>query len=283
MRRLLATVAALSLLGAACSNNGSDTTQAAPPETTTTATATTTTTAAATTTTSTTTSVPDDTATTIGDEPIYTVMAGTPQAELDSFTATMEMTFDLGELTVDMSTEGVWTPEAFSCSTTTNMFGLGIEQHVVATPYQAWVDTGFGFEPSSLDDPDTASVVETCPAAPTFWEQFSLPGGISGLTSESDDVNGIPAQRIDLREAVEGFGGLGLVPALEGVSFDTFTTWISEDGYVVALDMAVGIDEAALADTGIPPELELDGPGEMTMRFELADANDPDLVVDLPE
>jgi len=122
-----------------------------------------------------------------------------------------------------------------------------------------------------------------CPAAPTFWEQFALPGGLQDLPSEVEDVNGIPARRIDLRDAVEGFSGLGMVPELEGVSFDTFTAWISDDGYIVALDMAVAIDEAALAEMGIPAEIEMNGPGEMKMRFALADVDDPDLVIDLPE
>jgi hypothetical protein len=275
VRRRILVFAAVGVLAAGCSGDASETT-------TTTTAATTTTTSTTTTgaTTTTTTSAPPSTTGAV--EPLATT-PGTPPAELDAYSATLEMSVDLGELAMDISTEGVWTSEAFSCTASTDMFGLGVEEHVVATSSQVWVDSGFGFQPSSLDDPNVASVIQSCPASPGFWERFALPAGLDSATSERDEVNGIPARRIDLQEAVEGFSGLGLVPGLEGITLDTFTAWISDDGYLVALDMSATVDEATLTDIGLPPELDVNGSAGMTMRFELADLNDPDLIVEIPE
>ncbi len=275
MRRRFIALAAMGLLAAGCSGGASETTTTAATTTTTS-----TTTTSATTTTTTTTPAPPSTNGAV--EPLATT-PGTPPAELDAYSATMEMGFDLGELAMDISTEGVWTTDAFSCTASTDMFGLGVEEHVIATSSQVWVDSGFGYQPSSLDDPNVASVIQSCPASPGFWERFSLPAGLDSATSERDEVNGIPARRIDLQEAVEGFSGLGLVPGLEGITLDTFTAWISDEGYLVALDMSATIDEAALADMGLPPEIDVNGSAGMTMRFELADLNDPDLMVEIPE
>ncbi len=282
MRRLLPIIATAALLVAACTEGSTDTTAAAP-----TTTAETTTTAPVETTTAvpqeTTSTTTAETTTTVG-EPIYTVASGTPPAELDSFSATMDMDFDLGEVTIGMQSDGVWTSDGFSCTTAVDMAGLGIEQHAVATPYQLWLDTGFGFQVSSLLDPDAVAVIEACPTSPLFWEELGLPEGIEDLPWEADTVNGIPARRIDLTSEVDAFAGVGLIPEMEGLTFDTFTVWVSEDGsYALALDVAVTVDEETLEELGVPAEFELGDSGQIAMRFELADVNDPDLVIDLPQ
>jgi hypothetical protein len=280
MRRILTIIAVASLAAGACTNDSADTTSAAPPETTTAVAPETTTTEPPETTT---TAPPDTTTTTVG-EPMYTVVSGTPPGELDSFSATMEMAFDLGAIALGMRSDGVWTAAGFSCTTAMDMAGISVEQHVVATPYQVWVDTGFGFEPSSLDDPDTAAAIEACPTSPLFWEALALPGGMPDRPFEADVVNGTPARRIDLGGDIDSFAGLGLVPELEGFTFDTFTAWLAEDGdYVLALEMGLTVEAAALEEMGVPAELGVDGVGQIAMRFELAEVNDPDLAIDLPE
>jgi hypothetical protein len=270
-RRRLIAFAAMALLAAACSGNASETT---------TTTSTTTTSTSTTTTTSTPTTTSGVPVVTPPPEPLATT-PGTPPALFDTYSATMEIQIELGDLVVDMRSDGVWTTDAFSCTTSTDMFGLGIEEHVVVTSSQMWIDSGFGLQPASLDDPDAMASLTTCPSSPGFWEELIVPPEMDLTLSKPDEVNGIPARRINIGGAIGSARELGL-PGLEGITFDTLTAWVA-DGVFVAFDTRATIDETLLSDMGLPSELDVGERAGMTMRFELADLNDPDLTVAIPE
>jgi hypothetical protein len=116
-----------------------------------------------------------------------------------------------------------------------------------------------------------------------FWADFDTSLCPTDVTGTAETVNGIPAQRIDFSETAELATCLRFAADLEGADFGQFDTWLADDGgWIVALTMDAALDAeaASRAFGGLPEEGTT---AELSMDVQIADANDPSLVVEAPE
>ena len=263
---------ALALLLAGCSGDGAATTAA--PESTANET---TSTSMAPVTTTTTTEAPSTT--TIDDSfDEFPTATGTPPDAFESFAAAMTMTMGLGELVIDVTADGIWTEEAFSCTVTSGLGGIAFSESMVATPEQLWVDSGNGYEPTDLFAATAQDIMASCPTSTLFWANFTTEdfGDVSG---ETETIGGRSAVRADFAELLKGLGGLGLLAGFEGATINEMTVWVDEEtNTVLAMVADMEMSDELMSEFGA----EGSGPVSIVMEFELSQVNDPDLVVELP-
>ncbi len=264
MRRYLIVIA---LLLAACSGDGAANERSAPVVESDTNTTTTTTTLAP----STTTAAPPSV-----DE--FPTLTGTPPDEFDSFVATMTMSMGLGELAIDVTADGIWTEDAFSCTVSSGLGGITFSESIVATPEQLWIDSGNGYEPADLFAPTAQELMTSCPTSTLFWSSFTTEdfGYIDG---EEEMIAGRTAIRADLSDLLKGLGGLGLLGGFEGATVNEMTLWVdAETNTVLAMTTDMEMSGDLMSEFGADGT----GPVSILMEFELSQVNDPSLVVELP-
>lgn len=269
MRRTAICAALLGAAAAACSSATDTTATLAATSTT----ATTTTTLPQTTTTA----LLPSTTTTVVETQAFPREPGTP-TELDSFTATSEVTFSAEELEFGMSSDGVFVGDAYRCDTAMDLGGFSFTMVAVGTPEASWLDDGGGFVEVSPLDPDFDTAAGICAANPAFWSDGGfVPPSAQG---EPDTINGIAAQRLELSELLTSLAGLGF--ELDGMTFKDATIWIAEEGgWVVAIDMTFMIAPESAGEF-FGPGFEIVEGAEMRMLVEIADPNDPSLAVEVP-
>jgi len=262
----------LALAAAACSGTTAPTTTGAP-ESASTAATTTTSTPTTTTAAPTTTTAPA----TAGDP--FETAAGTPPAVFDSFTATMVISMNLGDVAIEASTEGIWTTDAISCTVTTSMAGFGTSQQVVATPDAMWLDAGTGFEPATAAA--AQEVMQSCPASGLFWQEF-VASDLAGVTGESGSIGGRAATKADLTnvgDLLKEFGGLS---DMQGSTINQLEMWIDDEtGVLLAMTADVELSADMLADLGTV-DTGTTGPLAMVLDLLVDNVNDPSLAVALP-
>jgi hypothetical protein len=268
---------ALLLLAGACSGTAASTTTA-PATTTTTAPTTVTTTSSEPPTSATT---PPAASTVPASGTRFETAAGTPPAVFDSYRATLTISMDLGEATIELSTDGIWTGSAISCTITTSMAGFGTTQQVITTPDATWVDTGTGLEPVTAATTDIQDLLQGCPASPLFWQEF-VATDLAGVTGESGSIGGRPATKADLTESGALLGELGGLGAMQGSTVNQLEMWIDDEtGVLLAMTADVELNADALGDIGATPTDLPDSLG-MVLDLEIGDVNDPSLTVSLP-
>lgn len=272
---------ALMLVAAACSGAADSTTTAAPTTaaataTTTTAPTTTTTSAPTTTTAPTATTAPDAAA---GDP--FATAPGTPPDAFDSYTGTMTISMDIGEVSVEVSTEGIWTTDAISCTVTTSMASFGTSQQVIATPDAIWLDTGTGFEPTTVLAAGTQEVMQGCPASPLFWQEF-VADDLAGVTGEAGSIGGRAATKADLTQLGDVLGELGGLSDMQGATINQLEMWIDDEtGVLLAMTADVELSGDLLAGFGAPVT-DTSVPLGMVLDLQVDNVNDPTLTIDLP-
>jgi len=282
MRR---SVIIIALLLAACSGDGTATERSAPAaedDVTTTTTQPETTEPAPTTTTTTTTTVTEtslaETNSNVAEADAFPTLVGTPPDEFDSFAATMTMSMGLAELAIDVTADGIWTDDAFSCTVSSELGGITFSESIIATPEQLWVDSGNGYEPSDLFAPTAQDIMSSCPTSTLFWSSFTTDefGYIDG---EEETIAGRTAIRADLTELLEGLGGMGLLAGFEGATINEMTLWVdAESNAVLAMTTDMEMSGELMGEFGADGT----GPVSIVMAFELSQINDPGLVVQLP-
>jgi len=278
MRRFTLIISILLLLSGCSGTSGDETTTTAAPETTTTVTAPTTTEGATTTTQAaeTETTMAEDTTTTsvatLVDE--FETYAGTPPDVFDSYSATMSITMDLAETSIAVTAEGMWTPDGFQCTMSSEMGGITFSESIIATPETLWYDQGSGYEEASLVDSGAGDLIGSCPAAPTFWSDFST-DDLGDINGEETTFHGRAVYKANLTELMGALGGLGLAGA-EAEFLKSMVVWID-----VETDTVIGLD----AELEMPADFMGGGtqePVPMTMEFALDQFNDPGLIIELP-
>ncbi len=266
MRRLFP-LFCLVLITAACSDSGSSDTTAA-----------TTATAPPTTVTTTTSAAPSSSGGSVQDS-AFEPIAGTPPAVFETFTSTATITMGFDDANIEVVGAGTWTNEAFECSLTMGLGGFGVSESVVATPETLWLDSGAGFEETSLFG-SAQDIMASCPAAPMFWTDFTSEE-FGRAVGDNEEFAGRDAIRLDLTELLGIAGGMGMIPDLEEATISEMVMWVDADTNVVLGLLAdLEIDAAALGDLGVPGE----APQKvaMTMDLRLDQINDQSLQVELP-
>jgi hypothetical protein len=281
MRRFTLIISILLLFAGCSGSNGDVTTTTAAPDTTTTTTtvAATTTTVEPTTTTEaaeTTTTIAEDTTTTsradLVDE--FETYAGTPPAEFESYSATMSITMDLAETSIALTAEGIWTPDGFQCSMSSEMGGIAFSESIIATPENLWYDQGSGYEEASLVNSGAGDLIGSCPAAPTFWSDFST-DDLGGISGEETTFHGRAVYQANLTELLGALGGLGLAGA-EAEFLKSMVVWIDiETNTVIGLDAELEMPADFMGGVS-------EDPIPMTMEFALDQFNDSGLVIERP-
>jgi hypothetical protein len=214
-----------------------------------------------------------------GEAGYFETIPGTPPAVFDSFASTLDVTMAIGETSIEMSGAGAWTGDAFECSLTMGIGGLGLSQSVVATQDRLWLDNGNGYAESGLFGP-AQDVLSGCPASPLFWGDFAAED-FGRAVGNAEDFAGRSAVRLDLTEMLDFAGGFGVIPDLEGAVINAMTMWVDEETNVVLGVFAdIVIDSAALGDLGLGTE-PVDSV-EMTMDLRVEQVNDPAVSIDLP-
>ena len=254
MRRRLIALAAMGLLAAGCSGGAS----------------------AATTTTTTTTS----TTTTTMIPSMYDILPDTPPAELTGFTAAfmMQLTDADDVVLARITGEGTWTTEGFGCTIATESGDTTTSVQIVSSQDAIWFATDDGYEATTPTDTGAENLLIGCPSSPPFWEAYEYYSQLAFLPSDPDTVNGIPARRVDLSSLTE---------APENADSVTMVVWLPEEGrYLLAMvhqiefTSVAGLEEWFLDEFVTDPSAP--GPYVYTLRFALADVDDPNLTVDLP-
>ncbi len=235
----------------------------------------------------TTTTTADTTATTVAAAPPGSTMApfepapGTPPAELRSYTTTSVFRVDVPPMAINVASTGTHVDGSYQCATDLDMDDNALATTVVSTPDGLFVDAGSGF--TEVPAESAANTTAGCPADPAFWTGFSLIDIPEDLPTEAVEVNGIPGRQVDLVSQPEVADRLGLVPELEGATYDEFTMTFAEDGdWLLAMHLLASLTpEAASEAFGVPPEESTEG-ATISMNFDIADPDDPDLTVETP-
>jgi len=222
----------------------------------------------------TTTTLSSPTTTAAGDG--FDAQAGSPPDALDSFAGGLDATVDMMGISMVMTVDFTYVGSAYECVAAISAAGTSMEMTVVATPETLWIDKGMGFEESNRLDSDVQSVIGICPATPMFWMGFGEVPWAS-MSGDSETVNGIPAQRVDLTSMADVME-LGALAALMGGGIDTgieineAVFWIADPGgWPVAMQVGMVM-------------LDMEGMGDVpiTMHYEIDSANDPSLSVQVP-
>ena len=269
----------------ACSGSDDDAAQSATTTTsapTTTIAPTTTTEPATTTTTSPpTTSAPATTQAPDSDtEAVFEPIPATPPAVFDSFTSTLVIGMGFDDTAIDVTSEGTWTSDAFECTMTMELGGLGLSQAVIATPETVWFDSGAGFEESSLFGP-AQDVLAGCPASPLFWGDFAA-GEFGRAVGDTEEFAGRTAVRLDLTDLLDFAGGVGVIPDLEDATINSMVMWVDEaTNVVLGLYADIETDPASLGEFGVPGA-EPAEPVAMLLDLQLDRIDDPTITVELP-
>jgi hypothetical protein len=214
--------------------------------------------------------------------PTSTAAGGPPTDYLDTFHAAFDMSMEMDSFEMDFAIEGDFeATNRCSCDISASMLGIPlIEQRVIVTGKNAWIDTGDGWRKTTPSDPEVAEAMGMCPACPSFWEDFVFEA--PPLPGEHEDKNGVPAIHYSLTELYEAFAGIGLIPEeLEGVSIDALDVWVAEEGkWLVCLDMEMCVDAAMMEEfTGSLGEVESIC---MAMAIDITRVNDPGIEVNAP-
>lgn len=227
----------------------------------------------------TTTTAVETTTTTIAAQDLeFDTVVGTPPNDFDSFSAEMTIAMAIGELEVEVTADGVWTQDAFSCTVLSGLGGITFSESVVATPEQLWIDQGNGFEPSNLFGTAAQDVMSSCPTSPLFWASFTV-DDFGAVTGDEELIDGRPAVRADLADLVDTLGGLGLIAGFDGAVINEMTVWIDvETNTILAMATDIEMSEELMGDLADADT----GPVAMRMDFSISDVNDPSLGVEIP-
>lgn len=268
----------LALITAACSGAAEPTATSSAPLTTTTAPPVATTASPATTT------LPQATTTTVtapAEILAFDTVVDTPPRAFDSFASTLTMEITLDDLAIELTGEGVWTTDAFECTVTTGLGGLQLTQRIVSSPETLWLDTGSGYEESSLFGTAAQSVISSCPSSPLFWAEFTS-AGLGQVVGDPVTVDGRTAIKADLVEVLETFGGFDFVSGLEDATINEMSMWVDVETNVVLRVVAdLELDGAFMAELGVPTP-DSSGTVAMLMEIQVVRVNDPELIIDLP-
>lgn len=184
----------------------------------------------------------------------------------------------LPDSTIQVSGTGVYTSDAFSCEWSVDVLGQTSNQVIKGSPANVWIGDP---NPTQLpaDSPDAANAQVLCPSSPLFWASFGeVPEG-----GEAEVKNDVPSRRIDMTGGSEGVPGTQF-SEVTGIDLERALLWIAEPGGWVSgieLVMQVGPD-AATQLWGIPFDPNA-GPTEMVYAIDITGADDPTLLVELPE
>ncbi len=207
----------------------------------------------------------------------FETLPGTPPDAFDSFAADMTTTMSLGDVAIDVTSEGTWVGDSFHCTVTSGLGGLAFSESIIATTDQMWIDTGSGFEPTHLFAPSAQEILSSCPASPLFWVSFQSED-MRGPIGEADTIAGRPATRFDIG-GLAGGADLGAMTGFPGATVSELIVWFDTETEAII---------AMVSDMRITEELANElGAGDIgaigtVMDLTVSRINDPELQIDLP-
>ncbi len=208
----------------------------------------------------------------------------TPVTALSSFRYSSRIEIAVGEGHMEIATSGDFqAPERLTCTTEISLAGarLGVDRLTVIGN-SAWRDQGNGWQPETGD---LSSDLDLCPGSAEFWRDFDLGQEVSGLPGTADSINGVAARRFSLGDMAQGLGMLGLTPSsLKGLTINRFEVWLAQDGgWLVSMDMDMAADAEALSGVFGLGNAATGAQGNVTMKLDITDANDPGIQVTAPD
>ena len=170
-------------------------------------------------------------------------------------------------------------PDRLTCRGTVGFAGFTVPtEEIVVIGNDAWINTEDGWRATTTSDTSVADVLDTCAGSPTFWEDFGF-FDLGTNKGQSEEINGVPAVRYDLGEALESLATLGFAPSeFESTTVEQFVVWLAEEGkWPVAVSMRFLGDAAAfeLSEIGLEEGQQL----AMELTVDITDANNPDIRV----
>ena len=207
----------------------------------------------------------------------FDALPGTPPAAFDSYAAEMTMSMAFGEVGIDVTTDGVWTGDAFECTITSGIGGIGFSESVIATTERLWVDSGSGYEETGLFASSAQEIMASCPASPLFWASFQT-DELRGPVGVDDVLDGRPVTKFDIGGLVGG-ADLGALAGFPGATINDLVVWFdTETEAVVAMVTDMAISEELAAEIGAA------GTGALgiVMEFTITQINDPTLSIEVP-
>ena len=185
-----------------------------------------------------------------------------------------------GEVVFNWSVEGEFEgPDRLTCRGTVGFAGFTVPtEEIVVIGNDAWINSEDGWRTTTVSDASVAELLDTCAGSPTFWEDFGLSDRETNK-GQSEEINGVPAVRYDLGEALESLAALGFAPAeFDSITAERFVVWLAEEGkWPVAVSMRFLGDATALelSEFGLEEGQLL----AMELTVQISDVNNPDIRV----
>jgi len=213
--------------------------------------------------------------------------AGDPTATLESFVSELQIVFDLPDSPITISTESTYAQGSIECASNIDFAVLSFASGAISTPDGVWIDQGDGqgMLESTPGELESLGIFETCPAAPSFWVDFSeLALAANAVKQRTSEVrNGIEVEKADITPAIGQLRSLGFITSedLEGLTINQFVVWMSQDGWIAGIAIDALADPASLADD-FEGLVVGEQPVPFTFTLDITRPNDPALEVTPP-
>lgn len=182
-------------------------------------------------------------------------------------------------MTVEGEVEG---GDRLTCRETLDLGGLTLSRDkVVIIGDRAWLDLGEGWAAVTPDDSGVVEVLDFCAGSNVFWEDFDL-SDLKVPEGETEEINGVPATRIDLAQASESMASFGFTPSDWGdANLEQLIVWLAQGGgWPVRIWVRISGTAESLELTEAGFEKEQNVVAEF--HIELSEINDPSIRVSSP-
>jgi hypothetical protein len=207
-----------------------------------------------------------------------------PTDALESFRYAYEASVE-GEAGFALKAEGEFVaPDRLACTISVSLGDVALPpEELVVIGGDAWLNTGEGFQATSVNDAHVVDDLGVCPGSPVFWEDFpaSGPGSLQG---QPETVNGVASLHYSPDDLAQAAAFLGGSPAeMEGTTINAFDIWLAVDGgWLVALNLDVSVAAGALGGELDVPTQGADQQVRLKLRLDITDPNGADIHVEPP-
>ena len=216
-----------------------------------------------------------------------TVSANIAYPDLKSYKHLLRVSFRLKaeeqDAVVAVTVEGeVEDGDRLTCRQTVDLGSLTISgDKVVIIGDRAWLDLGEGWSEVTPDDSGVVEVLDLCAGSSIFWDEFD-PSDLKDLEGYPEEINGVPATRIDLAEASESMASFGFTPSDWGdANLEQMVVWLAQDGgwpVRVLVRVSGTAESLELTEAGFEKEQNV----VAELHIELNEVNDPAIRVSPP-
>ncbi len=201
---------------------------------------------------------------------------GSPVAELTSFSGSTEVTMTVGDIGhIRFASSGTYTTAVYRCETVVNYLGLPVTLTAIATPDRQWIDLGDGFGATTVSNSNYHLAIELCPAAPSFWADYTP---ILPIGAQDEVLDDLPTRRVEPAGVPVFFGDF----TIAGFEFDQLTVWLADPGRWPVQMTGTFVLSPDEASQFLDWPTRIREPVSASVTIRITNADDPSLVVKVP-